>query len=50
MELQNHAEGDRDVIMTLVNEVKNVTVASDPALVTVYWLGLFDHEFVQALA
>ena len=49
MELQDHAGGDRDVIMTLVDEVENVTVASDLALVTVYWLGLFEHEFAQAL-
>lgn len=49
MELQNHAGGDRDVIMTLVDEVQDVAVAGDLALVTVSWLGLFEHEFAQAL-
>lgn len=35
--------------MTLVDEVQNIAIAGDLALVTVSWLCLFEHELAQAL-
>ena len=39
----------RDATMTLVDEGQNIAIAGDLALVTVFWLCLFEHELAQAL-